>query len=101
MLWELLKDNKRFKAFIIATDRVHDVVIMVLCCAVEAMDDLTRHGVLRLCILLLHTLSQDEEFATRLNTPLTAAESLPARLRIPNFHGSYADFLILVCALSC
>nr|POE87499.1 ubp5-interacting protein [Quercus suber] len=95
-LWEMIKTNKRFRSFIIETDRVHDLVVMVLCCAVEAKDDMAKHGVLRLCILLLQTLSQDKEFATRLNVPLIGAESLPARLKITNFHGSYADFLILV-----
>nr|POE72805.1 protein hid1 [Quercus suber] len=94
-LWEMIKTNKRFRSFIVETDRAHDLIVMVLCCAVEAKDDMAKHGVLRLCILLLQTLSQDKEFATRLNMPLAGAESLPARLKITNFHGSYADFLIL------
>lgn len=94
LLWELLQCNKRFRSYLMDTDRVRDFLVMTLYYAVDAKDDPARHGVVRICVFILQTLSVEEKFGQKLNATLVNAESLPVVLQIPYFHGSYADFLI-------
>lgn len=94
IFWELLQCNKRFRSFIIDTDRAHDFIVLVIYYAMEAKDDPARQGIVRMCVFVLQTLSVEPSFGRRLNKPFIGQDSLPSVLRIPNFHGSYADYLI-------
>ena len=94
LFWELLQCNKRFRSFIIDTDRAHDSIVLVLYYAMDAKDDPARQGIVRMCVFILQTLSVEPTFGRRLNKPFVGQDSLPSTLRIPNFHGSYADYLI-------
>jgi hypothetical protein len=49
-----------------------------------------------MCSFILQTLSSDRTFSVKLNKTFEGHASLPTSVRIPNFQGSYADFLILV-----
>ena len=99
LFWELLQCNKRFRSFIIDTDRAHDFVVLVLYYAMEAKDDPSKQGIVRMCVFILQTLSVEPSFGQRLNKPFTGQETLPTIMRIQNFHGSYADYLITVSGL--
>ena len=57
LFWELLQCNKRFRSFIIDTDRAHDFIVLVLYYAMEAKDDPARQGIVRMCVFILQTLS--------------------------------------------
>ncbi|KAK1060650.1 hypothetical protein LTR74_011665 [Friedmanniomyces endolithicus] len=94
LFWELLQVNKRFRSFIVETDRAHDFVVLVLFYAVSAKDQPSRQGIVRMCVLILQTMSVEPAFGSRLNKPFVGHDSLPSVLRITNFHGSYADFLL-------
>lgn len=94
--WELLQVNKRFRSFIIETDRAHDFVVLVLYYAMSAKDEPAKQGIVRMCVLILQTMSVEPQFGDRLNKAFVGQETLPNVLRIQNFHGSYADFLITV-----
>lgn len=94
LFWELLQCNKRFRSFIIDTDRAHDLIVLVLYYAMEAKDDPARQGIVRMCVFILQTLSVEPTFGRRLNKPFMGQDSLPSTIRIPNFHGTYADYLI-------
>ena len=97
LFWELLQWNKRFLSYLVDTDRVKDFVVLVPYYAVEGKDDPAKQGIVRMCVFILQTLSMEENFAMKLNMLAPAQETLPRVLQIPNFHGSYADFLIGVC----
>ncbi|WPG98519.1 Hypothetical protein R9X50_00131000 [Acrodontium crateriforme] len=94
LFWELLQANKRFRSFIIETDRAHDFVVLVLYYAMDARQEPSKQGFVRMCVLILQTLSVESAFGMRLNKTFIGQESLPSVLRINNFHGTYADFLI-------
>lgn len=94
LFWELLQCNKRFRSFIIDTDRAHDFIVLVLYYAMDAKDDPARQGIVRMCVFILQTLSVEPTFGRRLNKPFIGQDSLPSTVRIPNFHGTYADYLI-------
>ena len=97
LFWELLQCNRRFRSYLIDTERARDFVVLVLYYAIEAKDDPAKQGIVRMCVFILQTLSVEEKFGRKLNAPFTSQETLPAILQIQNFHGSYADFLIGVC----
>lgn len=96
LFWEALQCNKRFRSFIIDTDRAHDFVILVLYYAIDQRNDPSKQGLVRMCVFVLQTLSVEPNFGKSLNKTFEGQESLPSSIRIPNFHGSYADYLITV-----
>jgi hypothetical protein len=53
-------------------------------------------GLVRMSAFVLQTLSSDRAFGVKLNKPFDGHSSLPNSVRLPAFHGSYADFVIIV-----
>lgn len=96
LFWEITQCNKRFRSFIIDTERVHDFVILTIFYALEYKNDPSKQGVVRMCAFLLQTLSVEKNFGTNLNRTFERQDSLPLSIRIPGFSGTYADFLIHV-----
>ncbi|KAI0471069.1 high-temperature-induced dauer-formation protein-domain-containing protein [Xylariaceae sp. FL0804] len=94
LFWEITQCNKRFRSFMIDTQRAHDFVILILFYATEYKADASKQGVVRMCAFLLQTLSVEKNFGVNLNKSFEGQETLPAIIRIPGFRGSYADFLI-------
>ncbi|KAF2851919.1 hypothetical protein T440DRAFT_393236 [Plenodomus tracheiphilus IPT5] len=94
LFWEALQCNKRFRSFIIDTDRAHDFVVLVLYYALDQRNDPSKQGLVRMCIFVLQTLSVEPQFGKSLNKTFEGQESLPLSIRIPNFHGTYADYII-------
>lgn len=95
LFWEALQCNKRFRSFIIESNRMHDFVILMLFYAVEHKTDASWQGIVRMCVFILQTMSVESAFGIGLNKQFEAQETLPASIRQPNFRGSYADFLIV------
>jgi hypothetical protein len=96
LFWEALQCNKRFRSFIIDTDRSHDFVILVLFNAMDQKHDPSKQGLIRMCVFVLQTMSVEANFGKSLNKRFEGQETLPTNIRIPNFHGTYADYLITV-----
>lgn len=95
--WEMLQCNKHFRSFIVDTERAHDFLVLILFYALDQKTDPSKHGVVRMCIFVLQTLSAEPKFAKSLNKHFEGQSSLPASVRVEGFHGSYADYLIVVC----
>jgi len=96
LFWEALQCNKRFRSFIIDTDRAHDFVILALFYAMEGKNDPNKHGLVRMCVFIIQTMSVEANFGKSLNKRFEGQDSLPPSIRIQNFHGTYADYLITV-----
>ena len=96
LFWEILQCNKRFRSFIVDTERVHEFVVFVLFYALQHKSDTSQQGIVRMCVFVLQTLSVEPTFGPRLNKAFRGQESLPTSIRIPDFRGSYADFLLIV-----
>lgn len=94
LFWEMIQCNKRFRAFVIDTDRAHDFIVLTLFYAIEYKNDPAKQGIVRMCAFLLQTMSVEKNFGLRLNKKFVGQESLPPSIRINTFDGSYADFLI-------
>ncbi|KID98536.1 high-temperature-induced dauer-formation protein, partial [Metarhizium majus ARSEF 297] len=92
--WEITQCNKRFRSFIIDTNRVHDFVVLTIFYALEYKNEPAKQGVVRMCAFLLQTLSVDSKFGPSLNKQFEGQDSLPVGIRINGFKGTYCDFLI-------
>ncbi|RAH71788.1 Hid1 family protein [Aspergillus aculeatinus CBS 121060] len=95
LFWEALQCNKRFRSFIIDSNRSHDFIILCLFYAIVYKSDPSKQGVVRMCIFILQTMSVEPNFGKSLNLKFEAQETLPQNIRIPGFKGSYADYLII------
>ncbi len=94
LFWEVTQCNKRFRSFIIDTNRSHDFVILMLFYAIEYKLDPAKQGVVKMCAFILQTLSVEKNFGFSLNKRFEAQETLPTGIRIQGFSGTYGDFLI-------
>ncbi|KAM3068943.1 hypothetical protein ACMFMG_004119 [Clarireedia jacksonii] len=94
LFWEITQCNKRFRSFIIDTDRSHDFVILILFYSLEYRLDASKQGIVRMCVFILQTLSVEPNFGKSLNKRFEAQDTLPPSIRLQSFHGTYADFLI-------
>ena len=100
-LWEMIQCNKRFLSFIIDTNRSHDFLVLIIYYALDYKLDASKQGIVRMCVFILQTLSVEPSFGKNLNKKFENQETLPPIIRLQNFNGSYADFLIHVnCILN-
>lgn len=97
LFWETLQCNKRFRSFVIDGDSGHQFMTLMLFYALEYCADPAKQGVVRMCVFVLQTLSTEPNFGKRLNGSFEGNESLPLTIKITDFAGSQADFLIIVC----
>jgi hypothetical protein len=95
-LWELIQCNKRFRRYLCETKVGMDYLVVLLFYARDSVADEMKQGVMRMAIFVIQSLSAEAAFNAKLNTPFLHVGSLPPVMRIENFHGSYADFLICV-----
>ena len=95
LFWEALQCNKRFRSFIIESNRAHDFVIICLFYAIEHKTDPSKQGLVRMCVFILQTMSVEPAFGRNLNQKFDTQETLPPSIRLPSFRGTHADFLIM------
>lgn len=96
LFWETLQCNRRFRSYVIDSDRGFEFTTMVLFYALEYKLDVSKQGVVRMCVFVLQTLTTEPNFGKRLNRKFEEQYSLPPSIRLADFDGSYADFLIIV-----
>ena len=96
LFWETLQCNRRFRSFVIDTDKGHEFMIVVLFYAMEYKNDPSKQGVVRMCMFVLQTLTTEPTLGKRLNRRFEEQETLPPNIRLKDFTGTYADFLIIV-----
>lgn len=94
LFWEALQCNKRFRSFIVDYTRAHDFIIICIFYATEYKTDPAMHGVVKMCVFLLQTLSVEPNFGRNLFKKFEAQDTLPPSIRLANFRGTYGDFLI-------
>lgn len=96
LFWEALQCNKRFRSFIIDSNRSHDFLILCIFYAKEYRNDPSKQGLVRMCIFILQTMSVEPNFGKSLNAQFVGQDTLPPVIRVNGFKGSYADYLIVV-----
>ncbi|CAG8640195.1 11015_t:CDS:10 [Rhizophagus irregularis] len=94
LCWKFLETNKRFRNYLLDTDKVLDLLIILLYYSIENKQDSAQLGLVRMCAFILQTLSGDRDFGVKLNKVFENHGSLPGNVRIHAFHGTYADYMI-------
>ena len=69
---------------------------LILFYATEYKTDTSKQGVIRMCVFVLQTLSTEPNFGKLLNQDFDSQDTLPAIIKLNDFSGTYADFLIIV-----
>ncbi|OAL73653.1 hypothetical protein A7D00_1681 [Trichophyton violaceum] len=95
LFWEMVQCNKRFRSFIVDSNRAHDFIIICIFYAIEYKTDPSKNGLVKMCIFLLQTLSVEPNFGKNLFRRFEAQDTLPPSIRLENFGGTYGDFLII------
>ncbi|KAI9279142.1 high-temperature-induced dauer-formation protein-domain-containing protein [Sporodiniella umbellata] len=93
--WKLLETNKRFTNYLMETERGLDLMVALIFYANENKLDPSQVGLVRMCIFMLQNLSSNRTFSVKINKSFDGHASLPAGSKIPNFQGSYANYLII------
>ncbi|KAJ6623397.1 high-temperature-induced dauer-formation protein-domain-containing protein [Mycena sp. CBHHK59/15] len=87
--WKMIELNKKFRSFLLESDKSMDLVAYLLCYALEIKDKPHQHGLCRALSYIVQTLSAEPAFGMRLTRPVKA--QLPAKWNAP---GTAADFMI-------
>ncbi|CEI93251.1 hypothetical protein RMCBS344292_07490 [Rhizopus microsporus] len=95
LCWKLLETNTRFNHYLMETERGLDLMVVLVFYANENKLDPSQVGLVRMCAFMLQTLSSNRLFGVKINKSFDGHASLPASSKIPNFQGTYADYLIL------
>lgn len=99
LFWDLIHCNKKFRAYLIASDRVHDYMMFLLYYIQDKRFDSTKVPLVRLCSYVLLYLTTEKSFAISLSKPFSG-QNLPHNIQSLSISGSYADYLILqLCKL--
>lgn len=70
-------------------------MVLVLFYAMEYKTDASKQGVVRMCVFVLQTLTTEPTLGKRLNRKFDSQDALPPSMRLTDFDGSYADFLVV------
>ncbi|KAJ6547333.1 high-temperature-induced dauer-formation protein-domain-containing protein [Mycena capillaripes] len=89
LFWKIIELNKKFRGFLLESDKSMDLVAYLLCYALEIKDKPQQHGICRALSYIVQTLSAEPSFGTRLTKPVKA--QLPSKWNAP---GTAADFFI-------
>lgn len=95
LFWDLIQCNRKFKAYLIASERMHDFMIILLYYIHEKRMDPSKFGLVRLCAYALLYLTTERSFVALLSKGFISQSSLPNNIQLSSFNGSYADYLII------
>ncbi|GLB35297.1 putative dyggve-Melchior-Clausen syndrome protein [Lyophyllum shimeji] len=87
--WKMLELNKKFRSYVIQSDKSMDLVAYLLCYSLEIKDKPQQHGFCRALSYIIQSLSAEPGFGPKLTKPVKP--QLPAKW---NAAGTAADFMI-------
>ncbi|KAJ7219056.1 high-temperature-induced dauer-formation protein-domain-containing protein [Mycena pura] len=87
--WKMIELNKKFRTFILESDKGMDIVGYLLCYALDIKDKPHQHGLCRALSYIVQTLSAEPGFGARLTKPVKA--QLTTKWNAP---GTATDFII-------
>ncbi|KAJ2673619.1 hypothetical protein GGI25_004604 [Coemansia spiralis] len=93
LLWMLLENNSPFKEYIVDHNSSLKLFSVLLYFMLYGFSDPAQAGMVRTISNILHYLSEDSKFATRLMQPFDQS-ILPSTMRIVDANLTHADFMI-------
>ncbi|CAE6422281.1 unnamed protein product [Rhizoctonia solani] len=88
-LWKMLDLNKKFRAFVMDSDKCVDLVAYLLCTCLEIKDKPQNQGLCRALSYIIQSMSSDFALGSKLHLPVKIA--VPAKWVTP---GTTGDFMI-------
>ncbi|KAI0747903.1 high-temperature-induced dauer-formation protein-domain-containing protein [Daedaleopsis nitida] len=88
-LWKVVDLNKKFRAYLLDSEKATDVLVYLLCYGLEIKDKPEQHGMCRVLSYLIQSLSAERAFGLKLSSPL--------RAQIPQKYtamGTAGDFMV-------
>lgn len=95
LFWDSIQCNKRFRQYLITSNRAHDFLVIVLYYIYDKRNDQSKQGLIRLCTYILLFLSSDEAFSKSLNKRFEGQSALPENIKLSGFNGTFADYTIV------
>ncbi|KAI0362682.1 hypothetical protein OH77DRAFT_1500300 [Trametes cingulata] len=71
-LWKMLELNKKFRAYLLDSEKGMDVMAYLLCYGLEIKDKPEQHGMCRVLSYMIQSLSAERSFGLKLTSPLKA-----------------------------
>lgn len=99
LFWEALQCNSAFRTYISESNLIHEFFVLCVFYAMEHRMDPARHGIAKMCVFVLQTMSVEPGFGKRMNEKIKGYSTSPARQRLPDLSDSFSsfgDFLIMV-----
>lgn len=94
LFWDLIQCNKKFRAYLIASNQMQDYMCILLFYIHEKRLDPTKIGLVRLCSYVLLYLTTEKSFAISLAKPFSNQTTNLNNIQPASFSGSYFDYLI-------
>ncbi|KAF9818909.1 hypothetical protein IEO21_02447 [Rhodonia placenta] len=89
LLWKLIDLNKKFRAYVLDSDKATDVLAYLLCYGIEIKDKPQQHGLCRAISYIVQSISAEQAFGMKLSS-LIKAQVPPKWSNL----GTAADFMI-------
>ncbi|KAH9951382.1 high-temperature-induced dauer-formation protein-domain-containing protein [Amylocystis lapponica] len=87
--WKMIDLNKKFRAYVLESDKAMDILGYLLCYGTEIKDKPQQHGLCRVLSYIVQSLSAERAFGSKLNSPMKVP--LPQKW---STLGTSSDFMI-------
>ncbi|KAJ1311517.1 hypothetical protein OPQ81_010003 [Rhizoctonia solani] len=89
LLWKMLDLNKKFRAFVMDSDKCVDLIAYLLCTCLEIKDKPQNQGFCRALSYIIQSMSSDSVLGSKLHLPVKI--TVPTKWATP---GTIGDFMI-------
>ncbi|KTW29776.1 hypothetical protein T552_04096 [Pneumocystis carinii B80] len=93
-LWKVFQINNSFKEYLINSKNSLDYLVLLLSYTLEYRKELSKFGLIRICISILQTLSRESAFCKKLNATFEHYKILPVNIKLIS-KDNYMDFIII------
>ncbi|KAG5438788.1 hypothetical protein PCANB_002508 [Pneumocystis canis] len=95
LLWKAFQINHHFKNYLINTNNIMDYIVLLLCYSLEHKKETSHVGLIKICILILQSLSLEPSFYEKLNAGFEHYKILPVSIKTISIKDTYTDFIII------
>ncbi|KAG2146949.1 high-temperature-induced dauer-formation protein-domain-containing protein [Suillus bovinus] len=93
LFWKIVELNKKFRAYLLDSDKTVDVLAYLLCYSLEIKDKPQQHGLCRALSYIIQTLSAEPAFGNKLSSQINI--QIPTKWASQGAsHGTAGDFMI-------
>ncbi|EMD38619.1 hypothetical protein CERSUDRAFT_113798 [Gelatoporia subvermispora B] len=68
--WKMIDLNKKFRAYVLDSDKATDILAYMLCYGLEIKDKPQQHGLCRVISYIIQSLSSERAFGSKLSSPV-------------------------------